>query len=307
MLEMRGANRILVASANNADPDGVRLAFKAGADPRILLVPGEDGVTPMHRLITMGAKDTAVSALAEGGADMDLEIRDPWGRTLLHRTAILGQALIAEALLEKGADPDAEDPGTGGTALHLCALNRSWQAGIALAMHDADPGIKDREGSTPLHWIAVPMHRKAERGLYNPAGLVGWLEVLLERGADVDIPDANGRTPLQVAARNGNEPVVESLLYHGADANRTDAEGRTALLQGLLNNHPRVTELLVQHGADPGIADQQGTTVLDRLNFIQAAWGVDLAEQVRRAAAREAARSSSRAGTSRSPERGPSL
>lgn len=52
---------------------------------------------------------------------------------------------------------------------------------------------------------------------------------LLETGADPNVKDELGRTPLHLAARSGRIKVVKMLLEHGADPNAKDRDGWTRL------------------------------------------------------------------------------
>ncbi|CCX31249.1 Similar to Ankyrin repeat domain-containing protein 50; acc. no. Q9ULJ7 [Pyronema omphalodes CBS 100304] len=53
--------------------------------------------------------------------------------------------------------------------------------------------------------------------------------LLLEKGADVDIQDRFGNTPLSIAAQNGHMTATRILLEKGADINLRDNDGRTPL------------------------------------------------------------------------------
>lgn len=73
------------------------------------------------------------------------------------------------------------------------------------------------------------------------------IEVLLERGADVDQVDSDGQTALHYATFCGHIEATSALLYGGANMNKKDKEGKTAFETGnsevrdfLTNNHDRI-------------------------------------------------------------------
>jgi ankyrin repeat protein len=73
----------------------------------------------------------------------------------------------------------------------------------------------NKTGWTPLHYAATGP---------NPAVV----QLLLERGAQVDAESPNRTTPLMMAARYGNEAGVDILLARGADPKRTNDLGLSA-------------------------------------------------------------------------------
>ena len=48
------------------------------------------------------------------------------------------------------------------------------------------------------------------------------MELLLARGADVNVKDNKNQTALMVASQNGHREIVELLLAKGADINARD-------------------------------------------------------------------------------------
>ncbi|KAH0594295.1 hypothetical protein MHUMG1_08134 [Metarhizium humberi] len=75
--------------------------------------------------------------------------------------------------------------------------------------------------------------------------------LLAERGADIDIRDRHGRTPLSWAAKNGHEAVVKLLLEKGANTETTENHYRqTPLLRAAKNGHKAVVKLLLEKGAN---------------------------------------------------------
>ena len=59
------------------------------------------------------------------------------------------------------------------------------------------------------------------------------MELLLERGADIDAVDVSGWTPLYLACDHLHPAVVESLLGHNADFDIMDNDGLTPLQMAL--------------------------------------------------------------------------
>jgi len=86
---------------------------------------------------------------------------------------------------------------------------------------------------------------------------------LLTNGAEVDVRDKNGMTPLLLAARKGNSEIVRLLLAHGANVNAQDHYlAWTPLILASALGHKKVVKLLLEYGADIDIKDQNGMTAL---------------------------------------------
>ena len=71
-----------------------------------------------------------------------------------------------------------------------------------------------------------PVHLVCQRKIHNATMK---LTVLLRNGADVNIKDETGLTPLNVTCQNGNYKLSLILLQHGADVNLCSSDGNTAL------------------------------------------------------------------------------
>jgi ankyrin repeat protein len=87
---------------------------------------------------------------------------------------------------------------------------------------------------------------------------IGFLGLLLEKGAAVDAEDTYRRTALHYAASGGDEAVVQLLLEKGAAVDAVDAvdgRRRTVLHKAVKNNykavkknHKAVVRLLFERG-----------------------------------------------------------
>jgi ankyrin repeat protein len=88
------------------------------------------------------------------------------------------------------------------------------------------------------------------------------VRLLLDRGADPNVPLANGRTPLMAAALRGDLEVVRLLLDGKANVNARDGAGETALMVAATDGNPHVVRLLLARGADVRVRTKRNETAL---------------------------------------------
>jgi len=84
-------------------------------------------------------------------------------------------------------------------------------------------------------------------------------EKLLNAGADPNIQNSSGYTPLMQAAHNNNGRLMTILLDHGALADTQNLLGETALMKV---SRPRIVKLLCDKDASPNIQAKNGQTAL---------------------------------------------
>jgi ankyrin repeat protein len=89
-------------------------------------------------------------------------------------------------------------------------------------------------------------------------GDVERVKKLLEKGANPNIQDEVGRTPLRNAAFKGHVDVVKLLLEHGADPNIQNEYGDTPLHMAVYWGRVDVVKLLLEYGADPTVRTRTG-------------------------------------------------
>jgi hypothetical protein len=87
--------------------------------------------------------------------------------------------------------------------------------------------------------------------------------LLLKAGADPDIGNVEGVTPLMYGVRYGNLPICELLLEYGATVNTRDVYGETALMLASRDGYFEVVRLLLSNGANSAIRSKEGKTALD--------------------------------------------
>jgi len=93
---------------------------------------------------------------------------------------------------------------------------------------------------------------------------IGSVDHLLRKGADVNIKDAEGRTPLYLASYLGEKDIVHLLVTNGAHTEDKNSERETtALMIACSNRHIEVVKILLAAGARVAIKDKNGATALD--------------------------------------------
>ena len=98
------------------------------------------------------------------------------------------------------------------------------------------------------------------------SGHVGWIQQLLQHGANVEAPSAlDGRHPLHTAAQGGRIAAIDALLQAGANPNARDRHGMTPLHRAAVNGHAAAVDALVSAGSDTAARDSAARTPLDLL------------------------------------------
>jgi ankyrin repeat protein len=86
---------------------------------------------------------------------------------------------------------------------------------------------------------------------------------LVAAGASPVARDANGDTPLHVAAQHNPDPnVIRALLAAGADVDSRTERGSTALMKAVWHNSAEVVLALIVGGADVALRSSDGQTAL---------------------------------------------
>ncbi|MFN7158552.1 MAG: ankyrin repeat domain-containing protein [Erythrobacter cryptus] len=85
-----------------------------------------------------------------------------------------------------------------------------------------------------------------------------WLRFLLENGADPNIRNRKGITPLQLAVALGFVDGAEILIKRGANVNISDQTGETPLIAAVHQRNPELVRVLLAQGADPDHNDNSG-------------------------------------------------
>ncbi len=214
----------------------------------------------------------AVERLLKAGASLyATHVR--WTRGMLTSNALRAaietdEAAVVTWVLEHGFSVDASDEFYESPLLFAVEADR---VNSARALLDAGASIhkETRFGEQPI----------------NKAGSLPMLELLIERGADVNHIDSCGQWPLAEFAFRGNAVAVEKLLAAGAEADRTST-GETALLKAVFADDAKSVKLLLDAGANVNAHDVDGWSALFSLKSLRVlrllvAAGIDFKTTIR--------------------------
>lgn len=90
----------------------------------------------------------------------------------------------------------------------------------------------------------------------------------IAKGADVNVANGDGRTPLMRAAKRGYTDIVRVLLDNGSDVRKRDKNNKTALMGASKKGHLDIVKLLIESHADVNAHDNSGRTSLMRAAFL---------------------------------------
>ncbi len=89
------------------------------------------------------------------------------------------------------------------------------------------------------------------------------IKILLTLGANSNLANADGYTPLMVAVDTNNKDIVQCLLENSEPhIDLQDSEGKTALMFAVIKNNCSIIKKLLERGADINKTDNSGMTAL---------------------------------------------
>jgi ankyrin repeat protein len=261
--EIKGGMTPLLYAARDGNVAAARRLIEAGAD---LELGDANSIRPLLMSLLNNNLDVA-RLLMSNGANVNAD--DFWGRTPLwaaveyrnldmnnndqdsptdngvDRAPIL---VMIKALIDAGANVNSRTRElfpvrrwlyslndvswvdfTGQTPFLRAALSADTATMRLLIEHGADPNLPTLAGTTPLmaaagvNWVVAQTYTESV-----PARLEA-VKLCLELGADVNATNSMGLTALLGAANRGSNDIIELLVQRGARLDIKDKEGRTPL------------------------------------------------------------------------------
>uniref|UniRef100_A0A8C7VYL9 SH3 and multiple ankyrin repeat domains 2b n=1 Tax=Oncorhynchus mykiss TaxID=8022 RepID=A0A8C7VYL9_ONCMY len=185
-------------------------------------------------------------------------------------------------MLEKGLDPNYQDPDTGETPLTFAAhLYNVEQVIVVLKQGGAHLDFRSQDGMTALHHAvraknqatlkalldlgASPDYKDSQSltPLYHTVLVEGdpsCCELLLRAHATVSCHDENGWHEIHQACRYGHVQHLEHLLFYRADMGVQNASGNTALHICALYKQEHCARVLLVRGANKEVKNYRSQT-----------------------------------------------
>ena len=231
-------------AVNKGHAGVVRTLLELGCHPSL---QDSEGDTPLHDAISK-KRDDMLALLLDHAADITLTNNN--GFNALHHAALRGNPSAMRVLLSKLPRPWIVDEkkDDGYTALHLAALNNHVEVAEQLARAGkADLDLQNVNLQTALHLAVERQHTQIVR-------------LLVREGANLNVADKDGDTPLH-----------EALRYHTLSQLRQlqDVQDVGRLLMGLgaqgqdKKSSSFIACFLAAHGADLELKNKKGQTPLD--------------------------------------------
>ncbi|CAL1613505.1 unnamed protein product [Knipowitschia caucasica] len=240
LLLLRGANK---EHRNVSDYTPLSLAASGGYVNiiKILLNAGAEinsrtgsklGISPLM-LAAMNGHVPAVKLLLDMGSDINAQIETN-RNTALTLACFQGRAEVVSLLLDRKANVEHRAK-TGLTPLMEAASGGYAEVGRVLLDKGAD-----------VNAPPVPSSRDTALTIAADKGHYKFCELLISRGAHIDVRNKKGNTPLWLAANGGHFDVVQLLVHASADVDAADNRKITPLMAAFRKGHVKVVQYLVK-------------------------------------------------------------
>jgi ankyrin repeat protein len=192
-------------------------------------------------LVEVADRGTLAELESMIAAGVDLDQRDARGRTAMMAATHADRADVVRTLIEAGADVDLQDDRRDNVFLYAGAEGRLEILRLAVKA-GASTTLTNRYGGSALIPAAEGGHTDVVREILtttdvdvNHVNKLGWtalleaiilsdggpkhqgiVRLLLEHGADVDLADKDGISPLEHAKQRGYREIERMLLAAGA-------------------------------------------------------------------------------------------
>jgi uncharacterized protein len=225
-------------AARQDDLETTQMLIRAGAKPDVAT---RYGVTPLYFACEKG-NAAMIDLLLQAGVDPNSA--NPGGETALMTAAKTGNVDAVKLLLDHGASINLKESQRGQTALMWAVLENHPEVVNLLLTSGADINAQTKV-EIPDGTSGKPEAKSGDIGAHGPG---------MYRGRAVPSP-SGAMTALHFAARDGNLGMARILVEAGAHLDRPSANGTRPMVVAIINNHIELALYLLEKGADANAPD----------------------------------------------------
>ncbi len=185
------------------------------------------GLTPLH-LAALNNNTECLQLLIEKGAKINSQTKN--GKFTKEKDETPTEE--RENLLEKGR-----------TSLYLSVLQGNYDCARILLESGANIDLKLDESFTPL--FACVIKCCDEENKKNKENLLKCIDLLLQKGADIQVRGKKNQAAIHIAAARGQPDILRKLIKYDKNCNFADEDSETPLHKAVIGGNLECVELLL--------------------------------------------------------------
>lgn len=239
--------------------DAMKALVENGADPNYM---NESTETPLFVFAQKRKPEAARVMISLGG---NAKTKNIEGHSPFFVAAIKDYPDVLDVLFESGLDPKTLDD--RGKPLFLSAAKYGCARilPVMVEKYGIDVNTKDSEGKTAMSLAGTNSRFAGVDRDKAEKVAIECISTLINLGADVNIRDNKGRTPLMYIVRRWGIPVFELVRSAGADIHACDNDGRSVFMHSAWRHEKKAIEYarhFISLGEDINRRNNKGETIL---------------------------------------------